>query len=113
MPDLPESLPLLVTAGKGAKGHGAPAITPPPSHSAAVAAGQSEVVVGMARSQSPNSANSQFFIMFDRNESLDGGYTVWGRVVDGMQHVDNIKLGSRAANGKVDRPDSIIRAWTE
>ena len=53
--------------------------------------------------------------MFERDPygaSLDGGYTIWGRVVDGMPHVDNIKLGA-GRNGKVDRPDRIIRAWTE
>ena len=71
--------------------------------------------VAAARAQNPNSANSQFFIMFDRDpygSSLDGSYTIWGRVVDGMTHVDNIKLGS-GRSGKVDRPDQIIRAWTE
>lgn len=70
-------------------------------------------MVGAARSQNPDSANSQFFIMFDRADFLDGKYTVWGKVVDGMPHVDNIKLGDSGANGKVDMPDRIIRAWTE
>ncbi len=58
-------------------------------------------VVGMARSQSPDSANSQFFIMFDRVASLDSNYTVFGKVVDGMNIVDKIKKGPRAANGTV------------
>lgn len=64
--------------------------------------------VGMARSQNPNSANSQFFIMFDEGSFLNGQYTVVGRVVDGMNHVDNIKKGSRSANGAVDDPDKMI-----
>lgn len=49
--------------------------------------------VGMARSQLPNSANSQFFIMFDEAPHLDGNYTVWGRVVEGMEYVDAINRG--------------------
>ncbi len=50
-------------------------------------------VLGMARSQSPNSANSQFFIMFGDGHFLNGQYTVWGRVVKGMEHVDAIVRG--------------------
>jgi len=50
-------------------------------------------VLGMARSQNPNSANSQFFIMFKDGHFLNGQYTVWGRVIDGMQHVDAITRG--------------------
>ena len=50
-------------------------------------------VVGMARSQNPNSGNSQFFIMFKDGHFLNGQYTVWGRVVSGMEHVDAIKRG--------------------
>lgn len=65
-------------------------------------------VVGMARSQNPNSANSQFFIMFDEGSFLNGQYTVVGRVSEGMNHVDNIKKGSKAANGSVDDPDKMI-----
>ena len=49
--------------------------------------------VGMARSSDPNSANSQFFIMFDAAPHLNGEYTVWGRVVDGMDDVDAIEPG--------------------
>ncbi len=64
--------------------------------------------VGMARSQSPNSADSQFFIMFDRSEYLDGKYTIWGEVTEGMEHVDAIKKGSDSRNGEVDDPDTII-----
>ena len=65
-------------------------------------------VVGMARSQSPNSANSQFFIMLEEGHFLNNQYTVFGRVIDGMSNVDNIKKGSRAANGAVDDPDKMI-----
>ena len=50
-------------------------------------------VLGMARSQNPNSANSQFFIMFKDGHFLNGQYTVWGRVVSGMEHVDAITRG--------------------
>jgi peptidylprolyl isomerase len=64
--------------------------------------------LGMARAQSPNSADSQFFIMFDRSPHLDGQYTVWGQVTAGMEHVDSIKKGSSAMNGSVDKPDTII-----
>ncbi|PLL13163.1 peptidylprolyl isomerase [Tabrizicola sp. TH137] len=62
-------------------------------------------VVGMARSMDPNSANSQFFIMFAPAPHLDGQYTVVGRVVSGMEVVDAIKKGDQAANGAVDAPD--------
>src|SRR5688572_1401399 len=64
--------------------------------------------VGMARSQDPDSANSQFFIMFDEGSFLNGQYTVVGEVVDGMEAVDAIKKGSEANNGQVDNPDKII-----
>lgn len=65
-------------------------------------------VVGMARTQDPDSANSQWFIMFGRAPNLDRNYTVWGRVVEGMEHVDAIKKGSRAQNGAVRDPDKIL-----
>lgn len=68
-------------------------------------------VVGMARSQNPNSANSQFFIMFAPAANLDGQYTVFGRVVEGQDIVDSIKLGSRSANGAVSEPDVMKRVW--
>ena len=64
-------------------------------------------VVGMARAQDPNSANSQFFIMFDDAASLNGKYTVVGTVTDGMTAVDAIKKGAPEANGKVQNPDKI------
>ncbi|MEM9198410.1 MAG: peptidylprolyl isomerase [Pseudomonadota bacterium] len=65
-------------------------------------------VLGMARSQNPNSANSQFFIMFDDGHFLNGKYTVLGRVIAGMELVDAIKLGDRNQNGTVDDPDAML-----
>ena len=59
----------------------------------------------MARSNSPDSANSQFFICFDESPWLDGKYTVWGRVTEGMENVDKIKRGE-----PVSQPDKIIKA---
>ena len=58
----------------------------------------------MARSSSPDSANSQFFICFDTADFLDGEYTVWGQVIEGMDHVDNIKQGA-SGSGSVTDPD--------
>ncbi|TCD13245.1 peptidylprolyl isomerase [Oricola cellulosilytica] len=66
-------------------------------------------VVGMARSQDPNSANSQFFIMFDDGEFLNGQYTVVGEVVSGMENVDKIKKGTQADNGAVADPDRMMK----
>ncbi|HSF91434.1 MAG TPA: peptidylprolyl isomerase [Paracoccaceae bacterium] len=69
-----------------------------------------EGVVGMARSQDPNSANSQFFIMFVRYPSLDGAYTVVGKVISGLDVVNAIKRGDGAANGSVFQdPDFMAR----
>ena len=66
-------------------------------------------VLGMARSQSPDSANSQFFIMFEDGPFLNNQYTVWGRVIDGMEHVDAIKKGEQAQNGRVTGvPDRMV-----
>lgn len=62
-------------------------------------------VVGMARAQNPNSANSQFFIMFDEGHFLNGQYTVVGRVVEGMDIVDGIKLGTGSNGSVVGAPD--------
>ncbi len=66
-----------------------------------------EGTLGMARAQNPDSANSQFFIMFERGDFLDGQYTVFGQVVDGMENVHLIKKGDRSANGSVRNPDVI------
>ena len=65
--------------------------------------------VSMARAQNPDSADSQFFICFNDCSWLDGQYTVWGQVVEGMEFVDNIKKGIQYLNGEVDAPDSIIK----
>jgi cyclophilin family peptidyl-prolyl cis-trans isomerase len=65
--------------------------------------------VGMARSQSPNSANSQFFICYEGCGSLTGQYTLFGEVVSGMDVVDKIKKGSAADNGQVTNPDKIVK----
>ena len=65
--------------------------------------------VSMARAQDPNSADSQFFICFAPAPFLDGQYTIWGKVVSGMEHIDEIKKGDQARNGTVSNPDKIIR----
>lgn len=65
-------------------------------------------IVGMARSQDPNSANSQFFIMFAPGTFLDGQYTVVGRVIEGMDVVDAIKKGE-GRNGEVSDPDQMTK----
>jgi peptidylprolyl isomerase len=63
--------------------------------------------VGAARTQDPDSANSQFYIMFAPSPHLDGQYTIWGQVVEGMEFVDMIKRGS-GSSGTVSDPDRII-----
>ncbi|MDD9911797.1 MAG: peptidylprolyl isomerase [Alphaproteobacteria bacterium] len=65
-------------------------------------------IVSMARTNNPDSANAQFFIMLAPSRHLDGQYTVWGRVVDGMDLVDNIKKGDQYDNGSVTDPDEIV-----
>jgi peptidylprolyl isomerase len=65
--------------------------------------------VGMARSADPDSANSQFFIMFAPAPHLNGGYTVVGQVESGMELVDKIKKGDAADNGAVENPDRMIK----
>ncbi|MGX9350654.1 peptidylprolyl isomerase [Shimia sp. W99] len=64
-------------------------------------------VVGMARSQDPDSANSQFFIMFDDGDFLNGQYTVVGKVTDGMNVVDAIKLGKGRNGAVIGQPDAM------
>ncbi len=66
-------------------------------------------VVGMARSSDPNSANSQFFIVFAPSYFLNGQYTVVGKVVSGMDKVDKIKRGASNDNGTVTHPDRMLR----
>ena len=64
--------------------------------------------LSMARSSDPNSANSQFFICFKPAPFLDRQYTVFGKVIEGMEHVDKIKRGDSNNNGAVTDPDKII-----
>ena len=64
--------------------------------------------LSMARSQDPNSANSQFFICLKESSFLDRQYTVFGKVVEGMEFVDKIKKGDQDNNGSVSDPDKII-----
>ncbi|MGE0746223.1 MAG: peptidylprolyl isomerase [Rhodospirillales bacterium] len=66
-------------------------------------------VTSMARAASPDSADSQFFIVLASAPHLDGQYTVWGKVVSGMEFVDRIKKGSSSRNGEVSDPDRIVR----
>ena len=68
--------------------------------------------VSMARSSDPNSANSQFFICFDTASYLDRNYTVFGKVIEGMEFVDKIKKGD-GPNGSVSEPDKIISFKSE
>ena len=63
--------------------------------------------LSMARSSDPNSANSQFFICFEDSQHLDRNYTVFGKVIEGMEHVDRIKRGD-GSNGSVSDPDKIM-----
>ena len=64
--------------------------------------------VSMARSQKPDSADSQFFIVFAPSKWLDGQYSVWGQVIEGMDFVDQIKKG-KGQSGRVKDPDVIVR----
>ena len=65
--------------------------------------------ISMARGSDPNSANSQFFICFEPAPFLDRQYTVWGKVIEGMELVDKIKMGSSRNNGSVNDPDHMIK----
>ena len=64
--------------------------------------------LSMARSADPNSANSQFFICFKASSFLDRQYTVFGKVIEGMEYIDKIKRGDESQNGSVENPDIII-----
>ncbi|MBN2751670.1 MAG: peptidylprolyl isomerase [Rhodospirillaceae bacterium] len=64
--------------------------------------------VSMARTNNPDSADSQFFICLDAASWLNRKYTIWGQVVEGMDNVDKIKQGSAAMNGSVDNPTAMI-----
>ncbi|MFZ4762559.1 MAG: peptidylprolyl isomerase [Alphaproteobacteria bacterium] len=67
--------------------------------------------VSMARANDPHSADSQFFICFAPARFLDGQYTAFGQVIEGMEHVDNIKKGDQRNNGQVSNPDKILKAY--
>jgi cyclophilin family peptidyl-prolyl cis-trans isomerase len=68
----------------------------------------------MARTSNPNSANSQFFICFEDAPWLDRQYTVWGKVVEGMDHIDAIKKGGEHNNGEITgEPDRIVKMRVE
>ena len=69
--------------------------------------------VGMARSQSPDSANSQFFIDLAPATFLDGQYTVVGQLVDGWDVLNAIKKGDQASNGAVDAPDQMLKVTVQ
>ncbi len=69
--------------------------------------------LSMARSSDPDSANSQFFICFDQASFLDRQYTVFGKVIEGMEYVDMIKKGDSDNNGSVSDPDKIISFKSE
>ena len=69
--------------------------------------------LSMARSADPNSANSQFFICFEPAPFLDSQYTVFGKVISGMEYVDKIKRGDSNNNGAVKDPDKIISFRSE
>ena len=69
--------------------------------------------LSMARSADPNSANSQFFICFEPAPFLDRQYTVFGKVISGMEFVDKIKRGDSNNNGAVEDPDKIISFKSE
>jgi peptidylprolyl isomerase len=66
-------------------------------------------VVAMARTSDPNSADSQFFIMYADAPGLDGKYTIFGQVKSGMEFVDKLRKGDQANNGVVANPDKIVK----
>ena len=67
--------------------------------------------LSMARAASPDSANSQFFIVTKDSRFLDRQYTIWGRVISGMEIVDKIKKGDQNFNGEVKNPDKMIKVY--
>lgn len=91
-------------SGTGTKGSDLPDLKAEFTHDESFHRG----MIGMARTMDPNSANSQFFIMFDDAPHLDGQYTIAGQVIEGMEFVDQIKRGA-GANGMVNNPDKIIK----
>ncbi len=98
----------MAQTGDGAKGDGTGKSSLPDLPAEFSKATFKRGVVGMARSANPNSANSQFFIMFADAPHLNGQYTVIGEVTSGMDVVDKLKKGSPAQNGVVRDPDRIV-----
>jgi len=94
----------MAQTGDGQNGNGTGGSKYPPLRSEFSNVPYVRGVVGMARTSDPNSANSQFFIMFDDNPSLNGQYTVIGQVVSGMDVVDKIKKGEPPAD-----PDKMLK----
>lgn len=94
----------MAQTGDGAKGDGTGGSKYPDLAAEFTATPFTRGVVGMARAQSPNSANSQFFIMYADGSFLNGKYTVVGQVVSGMDVVDKIKKGEPVVN-----PDKMVR----
>ncbi len=99
----------MAQTGDGQNGNGTGGSKYPPLKAEFSSVPYKRGVVGMARTQDPNSANSQFFIMFAENDNLNGKYTVIGQVVSGMDAVDKLKKGSEAENGTVTNPDKILK----
>jgi peptidylprolyl isomerase len=90
--------------GTGGSGTNIPAEFSNPSK-----ASHTRGAASMARAQDPNSADSQFFIVLQDSTYLDGMYTIWGYVTQGMEFVDTIKKGNPAMNGEVADPDKIVK----
>jgi peptidyl-prolyl cis-trans isomerase B (cyclophilin B) len=92
-------------------GYGGPGYTIPAEFDALLK--HTRGVVSMARSNDPDSAGSQFFIMLDASPHLDGKYTAFGKVIEGMEVVDALKKGDSAKNGSVENPDKIVKVRVE
>jgi cyclophilin family peptidyl-prolyl cis-trans isomerase len=92
-------------------GYGGPGYTIPAEFDASLK--HVRGVVSMARAQDPDSGGSQFFIMLGTATSLDGQYAAFGKVIEGMDVVDQIKKGDRASNGAVTNPDKIVKVRVE
>jgi peptidylprolyl isomerase len=99
----------MAQTGDGQNGDGTGGSKYPPLKAEFSSVPYARGVVGMARTSDPNSANSQFFIMYGDRPSLNGQYTVIGQVVSGMDAVDKIKKGPESANGAVTDPDKIVK----
>jgi peptidylprolyl isomerase len=99
----------MAQTGDGQNGNGTGGSKYPPLKAEFSSVPFTRGIVGMARTSDPNSANSQFFIMFGEAPSLNNQYTVIGQVTSGMDVVDKIKKGSASDNGSVADPDTIVK----